>query len=456
MLRRLCILVLIACLLLPSQATALSIQEERDLGEKLLSLVRRQFDILDEPDLTQYVTGLGNEILAQAGPRYFTYHFFVIADRKFNAFAAPSGLVFLHSGLIEATRSEDELFSVLAHEVGHVIKRHIAHRIEQDKKISLGTAALLIAGAAMGGGPLGEALITGSLAAGQSMTLHFSRKDEEEADRLAFSWMRADHRDPRAMLTMLRTMQRLTKYRSGPVPPYLLTHPEPQRRAGYIQDLLVLHRTNVPRPADDFAYQRFKARVFALTNDISRRRQHYHRLAESDPVWSAYGLALVAVAEARYDEATTLLETVRRQYPDQPILIVDLARVAYESRNLEKARQLLAEARRQAPDNLYATWLLARVLETAGEQAAAAGLYEQLIAALPDYADPYQRLARLKSAAGRPGESLYYLGCSYWLSGDGDRARDTLERAVAKLAAGPIKSKAETLLATIERVEKKF
>ncbi len=464
---RRCLCLLLCCALLlasPLPAAAFSVQEERELGQKLLTLARRQFTLLDEPDIRQYITGLGNSILSHVGPRYFDYHFFIVASREFNAFAAPSGLIFINSGLIEATRSEDELASVLAHEIGHVRQRHIARRIAKNKKVSLGTAALMILGAAVGGGPLGEALITGSVAAGQSLNLYFSRKDEEEADRLAYTWMRADHRDPRAMLSMIRTMQRLAKYRSAQPPAYLLTHPEPQRRAGYIRDLLAAipqdggtqdsdPQSGNPRASSDFAFHRFRARVLALTEDLARRRQRYRRL--EDPVWSAYGLALVAMDEARYGEAERLLAEVRRRYAGQPILDADLARVLYARRDLQRARDLLLQARRRAPEDLYILWLLARTEESRGDQQAAITLYEQLAAALPDSPEPYTRLARLHSAAGRRGKGLYFLAYSFWLSGKEKRARQTAEQAV-QAASGTVRQKAEELLATIDRLEKKF
>ena len=85
---------LIFLLALPPQAHGLSIGEERMLGEQLLYAVRSRFDLLDDPDITQYINEIGQELLAVAGPQYFDYHFFVIKDDQFNAFAAPSGLIF--------------------------------------------------------------------------------------------------------------------------------------------------------------------------------------------------------------------------------------------------------------------------------------------------------------------------------------------------------------------------
>ncbi len=255
----------------PSQkANAFSVGEEKELGEKLLSVVRQEFTLLDDPDISQYINSLGQEIVKEAGPQYFNFHFFVINNKEFNAFAAPSGLIFVHSGLIETMDNEDELFGVLAHETGHVVSRHIAQRMEKDKKMSIGTAALILAGIAVGAGPLGEALITGSMAASESMNLHFSRQDEEEADRLAYEWMKEDNRNPQEMVTMLQKMVRISKYRLGNTPPYLLTHPEPERRVGYVQDLLYIDKGKKYPEHSDFAFQRFKARILALCQGSPR------------------------------------------------------------------------------------------------------------------------------------------------------------------------------------------
>jgi predicted Zn-dependent protease len=72
-------------------AFAFSVGEEREVGEQLLTLVRRGFKLIDEPDVIQYINELGQKTLAVAGSQYFDYHFFVINNKELNAFAL-SGL----------------------------------------------------------------------------------------------------------------------------------------------------------------------------------------------------------------------------------------------------------------------------------------------------------------------------------------------------------------------------
>jgi len=76
-------------------AVAFTVGEERELGEALLYQTRLAFTLLDDPDISQYINELGAEVLKVASAQYFDYHFFVIKNKEFNAFAAPSGLIFL-------------------------------------------------------------------------------------------------------------------------------------------------------------------------------------------------------------------------------------------------------------------------------------------------------------------------------------------------------------------------
>jgi len=156
---------LIICLLqatfVVSRSMAFSVGEEREVGEQLLYQIRRAFPLLDDPDISQYINNLGDSVLEVAGVQYFDYRFHVVESSQFNAFAAPSGLVFFFSGLIEQMNSEDELVSVLAHEIGHVVARHIAEGMETGSKVTIATTLLAVAGLALGAGALSQALFAG-------------------------------------------------------------------------------------------------------------------------------------------------------------------------------------------------------------------------------------------------------------------------------------------------------
>lgn len=443
--------------ILPPPAHAFSIGDEKEMGERLLTIVRREFPLLDDPDISQYISGLGREIVDTIGPKFFTYRLFVINAKEFNAFAAPSGLIFMHSGLIEAMESEGELYSVLAHECGHVNSRHIADRIAKNSKMSMGAAALIIAGLALGTGPIGEALVTGTLAAGESLNLHFSRKDEEEADRLAYSWMMKNNRDPLAMQDMLQKMLRVSKYRGGNLPPYLLTHPEPERRLGYVQDLLFMDSAKKYAPHNEFAFQRFKTRVLSQTKDLYSLRNRYNKELAANPEsgMANFGMAQVFLANAEYDKAIASMRRARQAYPDQAILLTDEAIIHLQAGHLEESRTLLQEAHTKNPDDYWTRFNLALAFDRSGESGRALSMLESLLDGLPEYAKLHYHIGQIKAKTGLVGEGWSHMGMYYWLSGNEEKALSFLRQSVEKLPAGRDRDQANEIISKINKQKEK-
>jgi len=456
---------LILCLVLGVKpALPLTIGEEREIGQKLMYKIRSQFTLLDDPDISQYINNLGHEILEQAGPQYFDYHFFVVPSDEFNAFAAPSGLIFFYTGLIETMKNEDELLSVMAHEIGHVVSRHISSRASKGGKVGAISMALALASLALGDPSLSSGLFTGFQAAGQAAELHFSRVDEEEADRLSYDWLKDLHRDPVAIEGMLSTMRRIARYRSEQVPQYLLTHPNPEARLQYVESLLDYegegkNRHQYPK-TDNFNFLRVKNRILVSVKDPNRVRAYLaSSLASSrDPEEMAmanYGLALLAARELDFSQAIDKLVEVKKYFPDRNIVDVDTGIIYIDSGDYEKGAEILEQAYQKDPQDLYAAFNLARVYEKKGRIAEAEGLYKKVMKVLPEFSRVYFELGRIKADSGLPGESNYYLGKYYMYEGKADLARDYLRKSKGDPAVPiPMRQDAEELLSLIEELDK--
>ncbi len=404
-----------------------------------------------------------------AGPQPFNYHFFVIDNKEFNAFAAPSGLIFIHSGLLETSESEGELLSVLAHEVGHAASRHYADRVDKMQRVSLGATALALAGMVLGaGGALGEAVMAGSMAGSATMGLQFSRQDEEEADRLAFKWMRQMDRDPAEMLGMLRKMRNLSRFRRAQLPAYLLTHPEPEQRLSYIEDRLHqegLAPRSQPRIGDadfEFHFHRIRQRIFTMTRspqELLPALQHRLRDGDQDPVnfMARFGLSQVYLADRRYDKALAEINLVIDRFPHQAILLADLAIIQFEAGNRETALGNLAQAIKREPDNPYILFHQARMLQQLGRVSAALPIYERLLTLTPDHSRLHFRYGQARSEAGDRAAGHYHLGLYHWYEGDGRMARHHLNEAIRldpEGEKGVIGLKARAQLAEMARLEK--
>ncbi len=459
-------LLVIVQLVLPVQVHGFSIGEERMVGEQLLYTIRSQFKILDDPDISQYINDLGHQVLDIVGPQYFDYHFFVVKSDQFNAFAAPSGLIFFYTGLIKTMKTEDELLSVLAHEIGHVVSRHIASRMDKQGKVTTATLLLGLASLALGNPALSQGLLTGSMAANQAISLSFSRQDEEEADRLSFGWLRAMHRNPKSMEGMLKTMRRITRYRTNKLPAYLLTHPNPEARLSYVQSLVEIDKDqSVPgyyKKTDNFYFLRFKYRVLSQADDPEQLRIHCANTLASgrDPEQVAmahYGLALLNAGDTNFTEAIKQLELVRKKYPRKSILNVDLGTLYMQAGQLDKALVILRKTYKRDPTDMYAVFQLAQALEKKGQFAEAERLYNEVARTMPEYSRLYYELGRMKADQGAQGISNFYLAKYYLYEGRIKYAKQYLKRAARdKTVPASMQAEAKSILANLKKLEEEL
>lgn len=389
----------------------------------MLAVIRKEFNLIDDLDVVQYIEGIGEQIVAAAGPQYFNYHFYVINNKDFNAFAAPSGLIFIHSGIIGAMKTEGELVSVVAHEIGHVMSRHIADRIDKTKKVSAGTLAMVLAGILVGGGALSQALITGGLATGEAMYLQFTRENEEEADRIGFALMQDLNRDPQDMVSMLKTMFKVSRIRMGNIPQYLLTHPKPELRMGYVQDLIYVHPNENYMSFDQFPFKRIQLRMASLSEDPNKLKARYNREIrntedQESKIFAQYGLSLIYLEEGEYSRAIEGLTVVNNFFHDKVNVWVDLGRAYLSNGELDQALKYFDKARNSDPGNWYAAYYLALSLEKKGETVRAEQLYRQVQGHVPDYPPVYLQLAKIAGDKGDKGLSHFYLGLSFFYDGN--------------------------------------
>jgi predicted Zn-dependent protease len=215
---------------LGSSANAtLSRAEEYQVGRMMVRDLRSQNAVLDDAETSDYLQSLGARIGVEAQRGEQRLNFFAIRDRSLNAFALPGGFIGLHTGLILRTDSESELAGVVAHEIGHVVQRHIARAVEAQGRINL-TALAGLLGAVLVGATTGNAdAMPGLIAMGQGAAMqqqiNFTRMEEHEADRVGIGYLAAAGFDPNGMATFFAKMMRDRGVSLNDIPSLLLTHP---------------------------------------------------------------------------------------------------------------------------------------------------------------------------------------------------------------------------------------
>ena len=110
---------------LGSPATAaVSLDDEYRAGLGWFSQLRQTGQILEDPEISDYIQQIGHSLSSRAEEGQHQFYYFVVKDPVVNAFAMPGGFIAINSGLIVATRNENELAGVMAHETAHVTQRH--------------------------------------------------------------------------------------------------------------------------------------------------------------------------------------------------------------------------------------------------------------------------------------------------------------------------------------------
>jgi predicted Zn-dependent protease len=243
----------------------LSVPEEQALGRQMNAEIRRGLVFLPDRVVEKYVRDIGEDILRAAGPQPFEYHFYVVEDDAINAFAAPAGHVYIHTQTILAASNVSELAGVIAHEIGHVVRRHIAENYNRQRNTGIGYQAAVLAAGILGGGAAATAAQLGGGLAAVAYINSFGREAEREADSFAVETMPRAGYDPDGLVTFFQTLQQ----ESGDTPSdFLSSHPATAERAAAAREqIAALPATQGLKVHDNGRLEIIQRRIEILMGD---------------------------------------------------------------------------------------------------------------------------------------------------------------------------------------------
>jgi predicted Zn-dependent protease len=176
---------------------------------------------------------------------YNGYHVALLDSNEINAFATPGGHIFITLGLLECTRSEDELAAVIAHEIAHIQLQHGIKAIKTNRK----TNAILTATSnyleyisqetslADMVRDFNEVVDEGVNAL---VNNGYSQSQEFEADEMALSLMASAGYNPSSFINMLQVLDREQSSHPGG---FNKTHPQPSDRLSRAKRHLSLYKS---------------------------------------------------------------------------------------------------------------------------------------------------------------------------------------------------------------------
>ncbi len=277
------------------QETEFTVDDEKRMAREAAASMKKDYPATGDADLQNYVSGIGRRIVTANGleAKPYNYSFTVVNVPYVNAFALPAGGVFVTMPLLAMAETEAELAGVVGHEVGHVVARHTAERIEAEKKKS--SSWLYAVGGGLLGGAAGFGLgklvcppsdascvakatalgaaagVGGGLLVQKYKFMANSQEDEMEADRIGFKTSVRAGYNPLKVGDFYSKLQQMEANSKGGGTPMLAsladalsTHPPSEERVTQMNELALQNPAGPKAVTNSVEFDRVRKRAQAI------------------------------------------------------------------------------------------------------------------------------------------------------------------------------------------------
>ncbi len=351
-------------------------------------------------------------LVTAAGLRPTDVSFALVSDDSINAFVAGGQTVYVHTGLIQAADSANQVQGVIAHELGHIADGHVITSSQGQKPamgIYLLSMVLGLAAMAAGGGEAGAGILAAGQQAAMGKFLAFNRVQEATADASAVRYLDTAGITGKGMLEFFKKLQQ-QEYRFGTknIDPFMQSHPMSGTR---VQTLTVDVQASKSwsKPADAQLQERFRRVKAKLDGYLMPPPQALQKYPDSDQSLYAHYARAYAYHRAGYpDKADAEAEALVAKAPADPYFQEIMGQILLEA---GKPRLALAP--------------LKRATEGSRSNPLIATTYGHALIATEDVANYDEAKRVLRTAVARDDENpfaWFQLGTVYELTGDEARA----------------------------------
>jgi len=419
-----------------SASDVLSSAEEREYAASLVRQMRAYELLVEDPLINGFFSAMGYNLVSSSDKPGATFTFVILDQSVINAFAAPGGIVALHSGLILLADTQDEVAGVLSHEIAHVTQLHMYRAFEKGKTMNI-LAMLAMMGMILASGGNGEVItgaVMGAQAAAQQAQINFTRHNEVEADRVGIRTLAASGYDPQGMADFFAKMGHSSRTNGEGPPEFLRTHPVSVNRIAEAESRI----QNLPPVEADEGRQFYivQARLRALLEkNPNKLIKHFETELEKENTEAQqnglrYGLAIAFQKNSDYEKAETLLGNLLEKEPANLAFQLQLANLNLKRGRQQQALDTLSELYHSFPGNEaiafeYGTALL---YENDPEQAETASVVlRQQLRSQKDDPTLYALYARAANLAGDEIRATEAIAESYYQRGGVEEAISQLE-----------------------------
>lgn len=401
----------------------LSKNDEARFGRAMMVQIRASGVIAEDPLVTEYINDIGNRIAAHSNDGTHEFEFFVVNDHRINAFAMPGGYIGVHSGLIEATRNEDELAGVIAHEVAHVTQRHIARAIHANQRQGILTTALML-GAIIAGMASDDSDVMGAgvaIAQGSAVQqqINFTRSNEYEADRIGIGALHDAGYDPHGMASFFEVISRMQP--AAPemrAPEFLRTHPVSTARIAEARARAQEYPRQLRTDSTSYGIARTRLMVQRFDTSAEAVAHFEQRDYENQSNIERYGRAVAYQRAGMHYEANAIFEELVAA--DQKVIAyhIGLGETQIDVEQYDAGVRTFEDALELFPRNVPLVIRYGEMLLRLGQPDKAHALLLDLLNNVPPTPEQVRLIARAASEAGDAAEAYYYLSEYELMTGD--------------------------------------
>jgi predicted Zn-dependent protease len=320
------------------------------------------------------------------------WEFNVVDANEPNAYALPGGKISITRGLVSKMESEDQLASVLGHEIGHVTAKHAV--VSASRQQLLG-AVLGVGGAVLQStGTSGAGAIQLASQIGATLLVQkYSRDQERQADELGMKYMTAAGYNPRAFVETMEILQAAAKREPSKFETLFASHPVTSERiqtarerlsTGYPEAQTRATQTEEFRRA--ISQLRDEAPAFALADEAKelaknrRAREAEERLARAASMVPSSPILNALWSDTLYDigdyrRAEEVSDRANSLNPQLYYSRLVNGAANWRLRDFRESIEQLRTAEKLVPDTVLVAYFAGRNFEDTGDRRAAAEQY---------------------------------------------------------------------------------
>lgn len=430
---------------LPDMGTAaaavMSIDKEIRYGNAYMRVVRATQPITYDPVLTEYLTSLGHRLVANADQIRTPFHFFLVTDNDINAAAFLGGYVKVHTGLFLNARSESELASVLAHEIAHVTQRHIARSIENSAASQKMSVAGIVGSVLLGiANPVaGIAALQTTIAINAQSAINYTRQNEFEADRIGMQILSSAGFRPEGMTNFFGRLAEKYRY-ANQLPEMLQTHPLADTRINEARARAAQMPNRYLAPSLDYQFAKARIQVRFSPMTAAAALSYFEQQLKSRDFAlqdaALYGKALALLELQEYPASTAIIDALIAKYPNNLFLLDTQTDLDLAQDKITSAITRLKAANLRYPDNRVVIMNLAAAYQQGKQFGKAATLLDHYTRRHPEDSLGWKMLTESYGRMGKVAQSFISRAEYLALAANYERAIDELHSA-ANLSQDP-------------------